>query len=217
MNVEPTSTLPHKQPKQQRSKTTVQQILKAAAETLAKDGLENFNTNLLAERSGVSVGTIYQYFSSKDQIIRALIDRHIEDRTQKIRTIMNEAPANETRRQSMIRCFRRVAEWLQLDPEYSLLNRALFMQLPRSYAAERFNELDQRLAEILKAQVLRTGGFPADRNLDVAIRVGLKAARGTFQVLESTPIGTQELDDAIIEIAGLMERFFFQSETKEKP
>lgn len=208
MNIDVSSShLNQKKPKQQRSKSTVQTILKAAAETLANEGLENFNTNALAAKSGVSVGTIYQYFSSKEQIIHALIDRHMEDRAAKIRSVMSEKPGYETPHQSLCRFLRRVAEWHQIDPEYAVLNRALMHQLPRSYGSERFEQLDKKLAEIIKASIIRDGKKLEGRNVDVVVAVALKATRGTFQLLESQPIGSQQLEASIQEIATLLFRF----------
>ena len=66
---------PRKQPSQRRSRETVAVILEAAARILAKDGLAGFNTNAVAERAGVSVGSIYQYFPNKDALTLSLIEK----------------------------------------------------------------------------------------------------------------------------------------------
>jgi len=62
-----------KVPGQARSQETVGIILEASARILESDGLRGFNTNAIAERAGVSVGSLYQYFSNKDAIVLALI------------------------------------------------------------------------------------------------------------------------------------------------
>ncbi|MFB9263976.1 TetR/AcrR family transcriptional regulator [Bradyrhizobium erythrophlei] len=64
-----------KQPLQQRSRETVAVILKAAARVLEQRGLEGYNTNAVAERGGISVGSVYQYFPNKDAMTLALIAR----------------------------------------------------------------------------------------------------------------------------------------------
>ena len=66
---------PRKQPTQARSAATVASIIEAAAQILETDGLEGFNTNAVARRAGVSVGSLYQYFPSKDALTAALIER----------------------------------------------------------------------------------------------------------------------------------------------
>src|SRR5580658_7754149 len=70
-----------KAPGQARSKETVNVILEASARILESEGLRGFNTNAIAAKAGVSVGSLYQYFPNKDAILLALINR-FEDATQ---------------------------------------------------------------------------------------------------------------------------------------
>ena len=70
-----------KAPGQARSKETVDVILEASARILESEGLRGFNTNSIAAKAGVSVGSLYQYFPNKDAILLALIER-FEDATQ---------------------------------------------------------------------------------------------------------------------------------------
>ncbi|KJV28080.1 TetR family transcriptional regulator [Luteibacter yeojuensis] len=58
-----------KQPKQARSTELVAAILEAAAQVLAKEGAARFTTARVAERAGVSVGSVYQYFPNKAAIL----------------------------------------------------------------------------------------------------------------------------------------------------
>jgi AcrR family transcriptional regulator len=58
-----------KRPKQARSTDLVAAILEAAAQVLAKEGAPRFTTARVAERAGVSVGSIYQYFPNKSAIL----------------------------------------------------------------------------------------------------------------------------------------------------
>jgi AcrR family transcriptional regulator len=67
-----------KVPSQERSRATVDAVLAAAAHILEKQGLGALNTNAVAERAGVSIGSLYQYFSGKDAILVALIKRESE-------------------------------------------------------------------------------------------------------------------------------------------
>jgi AcrR family transcriptional regulator len=70
---------PRKRPVQQRSKTTVDVILLAATQVFETHGYAAGTTNRIAERAGVSIGTLYQYFPSKEAIAVALLERHIAD------------------------------------------------------------------------------------------------------------------------------------------
>lgn len=70
---------PRKQPVQHRSKATVDVILLAAAHVFESHGYAAGTTNRIAARAGVSIGTLYQYFPSKEAIAVALLERHIAD------------------------------------------------------------------------------------------------------------------------------------------
>lgn len=58
-----------KLPQQARSAELVAAVLDAAAQVLARDGAARFTTARVAERAGVSVGSIYQYFPNKAAIL----------------------------------------------------------------------------------------------------------------------------------------------------
>jgi AcrR family transcriptional regulator len=58
-----------KQPKQARSADLVATILEAAAQVLAKEGAQRFTTARVAEKAGVSIGSVYQYFPNKAAIL----------------------------------------------------------------------------------------------------------------------------------------------------
>lgn len=60
---------PRKQPQQARSAEVVATILEAAVHVLAKEGAQRFTTARVAERAGVSVGSLYQYFPNKASIL----------------------------------------------------------------------------------------------------------------------------------------------------
>lgn len=61
-----------KTPAQRRSQETVRIIFEAAARILERDGHAAFNTNAVAELAGVSIGTLYHYFHSKEAILIAM-------------------------------------------------------------------------------------------------------------------------------------------------
>jgi AcrR family transcriptional regulator len=73
-----TALSPRKSPRQSRSAVTVAAILDATARILVERGYAATSTNAVAERAGVSVGSLYQYFPNKDALIAALHTRHVE-------------------------------------------------------------------------------------------------------------------------------------------
>lgn len=69
---------PRKRPAQVRSAETVAAIVEAAARILEDKGFRGYNTNDVAARAGVSIGSLYQYFPNKDAITKALLRRETE-------------------------------------------------------------------------------------------------------------------------------------------
>jgi len=64
-----------RKPNQQRAKFTHDTILSAAAQVLEYEGEASFTTNRVAEKAGVSIGSLYQYFQHKESILIALAER----------------------------------------------------------------------------------------------------------------------------------------------
>jgi AcrR family transcriptional regulator len=67
-----------RRPQQARSQERVDLILDTAAEFIAEVGYEAVTTNAIAERAGISVGSLYRYFPDKEAILRGLTVRHLE-------------------------------------------------------------------------------------------------------------------------------------------
>lgn len=79
MNMKSSRSLkPRKSPRQKRSEQMVADMLEAAAQVLERHGLEGFTTNAVAQRAGVGIGSLYQYFPSKAALIAALMRREEE-------------------------------------------------------------------------------------------------------------------------------------------
>jgi AcrR family transcriptional regulator len=72
-------TNPRKQPSQDRSRATVAALVEATARILVRESFDKASTNRIAEEAGVSVGSLYQYFPSKEALVAAVIDRHKEE------------------------------------------------------------------------------------------------------------------------------------------
>ncbi|WP_205125329.1 MULTISPECIES: TetR/AcrR family transcriptional regulator [Rhizobium/Agrobacterium group] len=83
---------PRKRPRQARSAATVANILEAAARILETTGPAGFTTNAVARVAGVSIGSLYQYFPTKEVITRELIARSNNELLVEIRKIASEGP-----------------------------------------------------------------------------------------------------------------------------
>src|SRR5688572_26828094 len=70
---------PRKTPRQARSAATVEAIHTAAIQVLLAEGVARLTTTRVAERAGVSVGTMYQYFPHKEALLFALVRQKLEE------------------------------------------------------------------------------------------------------------------------------------------
>jgi AcrR family transcriptional regulator len=79
---------PRKRPRQGRAKVTVESIVEATAQVLLEHGYDKFTTARAAERAGVSIGSLYQYFPNKAALASAVIDRCCENFLASFRSAM---------------------------------------------------------------------------------------------------------------------------------
>ncbi len=78
-------TNPRKSASQKRSRVTVGALVEATARVLIKEGYDKASTNRIAAVAGVSIGSLYQYFPSKEALVAAVIDRHTDELQQVVR------------------------------------------------------------------------------------------------------------------------------------
>jgi len=81
-----------RKPRQARAQATVEAILEATFQLLEESGLTKLTTNRIAERAGVSIGTLYQYFSDREAILFALSQRQSDNVRKKITELVLEKP-----------------------------------------------------------------------------------------------------------------------------
>jgi AcrR family transcriptional regulator len=128
---------PRKAPSQERARATVDAILRAAAHILRTEGYDALSTNRVAKKAGVSIGSLYQYFPSKESLVMALEAEHsAETSALLLRTVeqMQGAPVRkvvETFIEGMLHVH-------EVDPK---LHRVLTEQLPRIGGYAKVKEL----------------------------------------------------------------------------
>ena len=66
-----------KRPQQMRSRITVEAVLEAAFQVLTAEGFDGLTTTAVAERAGVSVGTLYQYVPDKAALVGAVVEAYL--------------------------------------------------------------------------------------------------------------------------------------------
>ena len=120
-------TNPRKSASQKRSRATVDALIEATARILVREGFDKASTNRIAETAGVSVGSLYQYFPSKEALVAAVIDRHNEEIMRTVRGELAEAMSQPV--EKAVRKLVAVAiKAHRVDPR---LHRVVAEQIPR--------------------------------------------------------------------------------------
>jgi len=132
---------PRKRPTQERAQATVEAILRACAHILGAEGYDAVTTNAVAARAGVSIGSLYQYFPSKEAMVAELSDRHCDRMNALFAGVFLNArhlPPDRLARELVAAIYRAKRE----DPA---LARALREQLPK---VGRLGRFEQSIADI---------------------------------------------------------------------
>jgi AcrR family transcriptional regulator len=139
-------TKARKSASQDRSKATVDALLAATTRVLVKDGYDHASTNKIADAAGVSIGSLYQYFPSKEALVAGVIERHIDGMLDVIRTSAARVtlmPIQEAARELvgvMIEAHR-------INPK---LHRVLVEQIPRIGNMEHIDRVDEECVALVR-------------------------------------------------------------------
>ncbi|WP_167752761.1 TetR/AcrR family transcriptional regulator [Pusillimonas caeni] len=120
-----TRTRRRKWPRQQRSRATVEALLEATAQVLVKHDYKNATTGRIAERAGISIGSLYQYFPHRDALIAALVEQHSNRIVECVGAALEQAPDLETGLRNLIHA---ALDTQRIDPS---LHKILVEQIPQ--------------------------------------------------------------------------------------
>jgi AcrR family transcriptional regulator len=121
-------TKPRKHASQERSRVTVDALVEATARLLVKEGFDKASTNRIAEEAGVSIGSLYQYYPSKEALVAAVVEAHNHAIMELVRGAMAEV-ASLPIAKAVRRLVGVAIEAHRIDPR---LHRVLAEQIPRT-------------------------------------------------------------------------------------
>jgi AcrR family transcriptional regulator len=153
------STTPRKLPQQDRSRITVEAILEATAHILTEEGYHKANTNRIAERAGISIGSLYQYFPNKESLMAALMEQHSNEIAALVESKLQnllDAPL-ETAVPELVKA---VIAAHAINP---CLHQVLNEEIPRSERLQQMQKADERITELLQAYLGRWSNSPQER------------------------------------------------------
>jgi AcrR family transcriptional regulator len=186
-------------PTQARARATVEAVFEATARIIEREGVAALSTNLIAERAGVSVGTLYEYFPNKEAVLIAMARRRLAEDEQHVRQAL--ADAIEDPEVPLVRIA--IRRLVALHRERPKVRRAIMaVHLANGLSGEHAKPV-QDVTELLVARGARLAGTAsaplAPASLFVATRAVIGVIRAAFE--ERSPlVGSPQLEDELVRL-----------------
>jgi AcrR family transcriptional regulator len=188
-----------KLPRQARAKRTIEAIFEATARIVDSEGADNLSTNKVAQQAGVSIGTLYQYFPTKEAIVVAMIAQERMRVMSELQAILVTAVQASSDPKTIIRD--RVRALLSAMGTGTHLNRAMVRLAWHMDHHEQVTQAQREGTEHL-AIALAAWKHPSLRPPTPAMLfVGTRAVIGVIRSasLENSPLlGSPELEDELV-------------------
>jgi AcrR family transcriptional regulator len=156
-------TSPRKHASQERSRATVDALIEATTRILVREGFDGARTNRIAEKAGVSIGSLYQYYPCKEALVAAVIDRHNQQLIQIVRDAL-AAVAAEPIETAVRKLVAAAIDAHRLDPK---LHRVLAEQIPRTGRLKDVEAFNRENYALMKAYL--AGHRDELRTVDVGL------------------------------------------------
>lgn len=178
-------------PRQERSRASIDFILDAAAQVLERDGEAGFTTNAVAERAGVSIGTLYRYFPDKLAILKALGMRETVAFRKVVAKAMEGPVDGLARDRAMIRAFLHAFQGRTQARRIAMM--AMLAHADHRKLAEGFGPVESSFVDAQGKPLSPIAGFVLSR----AVQGAMRAA-----VLEGADFLTsQEFEDELVKLS----------------
>lgn len=138
---------PRKAASQKRSRATIEILVEATARVLIKEGFDRTNTNRIAHEAGVSIGSLSQYFPSKEALVIAVIERHKSEMVDVLRgTLVKVAtlPIDRAVRELV----KTMINGHRVNPD---LHRVLVEETPRAGRIDTIDGFDREFYALVRA------------------------------------------------------------------
>ncbi len=189
-----------RRPRQARSAETVEVILKATIQVLLKRGIERTTTSRIAERAGVSIGSLYQYFPNKQALITELIARHIAAMEELTRVTIAKL-ADVPLREGPGLLLEAIVAAHRVNPR---LHQVFMQQLPEAATVEMRDRMHLGTEEIVSQALASHPDFPS--HLDPQTTGKLLTRAGVGVIVETMRRAPEEFLSG--ELANEMTRMF---------
>ena len=197
------STLPRRRPRQARAQATVDAIIKATALVLVDEGYDRASTNRIAQAAGVSIGSLYQNYPSKEALVSALVTHHVERMEQALaRSLVGDPPAQLADRARVL--VRGMMAAYRVDPQ---LHHVLCQEVPKVGELQRIYAFEQRLAEVCRRYLFAISERIRPINIDRAVFLLINAVPSVIRAAIQSDPSAQYDERLAEELTDMMVRY----------
>ncbi len=209
-----------REPTQERAQHTIHTIFQATAQIVQDEGEQALNTNKIAAKAGFSIGTLYQYFKSKDSIVEAMIQSQRAWVIQRLADLLSRAERTEQPPREMVAAF--IHELVQavgsgqadaaLHPASPRKTRRAMIRLAwrrddGMAITQGLRAVSERISLYLARASTASGGTLKLRSSPATLFVVTRAVIGTIRSasIEDSPLlGSPEFEEELVRLAWAM-------------
>jgi AcrR family transcriptional regulator len=196
------SRKPRKKPRQERSQALVDSILTAASRVLSTVGIERSTTTRIAERAGVSIGSLYQYFRDRDELLGTLVERRLEENLRRFERELAHDAQPAAFIEEIVRAG--LATYLDHRPLYA----TLLSHAPLASRRPLVLYTRKRAQRVLARKLMEHAHELAPMDCEVAAFVLLNGFMGVaLMAIEGEPIGSEKRESLRRELTRMFTRY----------
>jgi len=188
-----------KEPGQERARQTVESIIEATAQLLDQD--ENASTNRIAERAGVSIGSLYQYFPNATAILAAMAERERVRVSEGIKRALEELDPEDP--EPAIRAAIRAL--LEAFGKRQRVRRKILLSLMPVVGREAQAQFFEAAVDEISEAVRSAGGDgpfrPLSRTATLVLGSAIMGAVRTAVMTETSDLADPEFEDELVLLA----------------
>lgn len=205
MTVSSTSGRPWQRPapQQARARATVAKIQEAAKEILVESGPQGLNTNAIAERAGVNVATLYNYYPDKFAVLVHLFSEFEEERASYVRSQLAQLDPESDLFAWTNTIIDRLAE-MRTSGGYQIALRRALVSVPELAGLDRESSLS--ISRGLEVALRRTGKWHPEARLSDLTDLVVEVITNTLDsAFAETPANTEKVEQLKLLVAAYLQ------------
>lgn len=206
-----------RRPVQRRSQETRDAILKASAQILlSKVGLAGLNSNAIAEKAGVSIGSFYQYYANKEAVLSDLIKGRMDHLLMTMSGAFADGgmQAKDNPREFLNRLMVALLNEFKKDQLLALL---MFQYSHVIADQNRMEKVDEQMIPVIVQAIKNSVPNLRKKNLELPVFVMLQAYRGVVAITSARKFKGVVIEELADEITDLFWRYLSSTENGDNP